>query len=112
MQGLRKNIYLETKEVMKSKSLILKKEKPNWDMNRLNPRKTKVVGENVNLDEYEIVGHLISDTVFKTPELNWSHFDWAQFIQETNHPIVNRVRSQFIGFRNGQTSILICKKVR
>lgn len=88
-----------------------RKKEASWDMNKLYPRKTKVIGSDINLDDFEIVGHLISDTVFKCPELNWSHFDWVQLIQKTNHPIVNRIRFHFIGFRSGQTSILICKQL-
>lgn len=102
---IKSTLPLTTRELKSRK----KKKEASWDMNKLQPRKTKVIGSDINLDDYEIVGHLISDTVFKCPELNWSHFDWVQLIQKTNHPQVNRPRFHFLGFRSGQTSILICK---
>lgn len=95
----------------KVKRYTVNKNESEWDMNKLIPRKTKVIGESVNLDEYEIVSYQSGNALLHANKLTWKHFDFVQKVSQSKHPIKNEWAVSFIAFRNGKPTVLIAKKV-
>lgn len=81
-----------------------------WDMNKLIPRKTEVVGDKIELDQFEIISYQAGNALLCAKHLTWKHFDFVQKVCDSKHPIKKEWATTFIGFRNGKPTILITKK--
>lgn len=99
-------------EFMKPKSKTYSVTGIEYNFNKGKQPLPEVIGEQFDLNQFEIIGYMQGECVSVSPKLTWFHFLRVQKVNTTKHPITKRKRTTVLAWTENNYNapvLLICK---